>query len=539
MKRILSISMFALSACMLMAMPAKRDGVPRVMDDGTVVTVYLHGDESFHYTTLADGTFVRENAEGRMVRTETLTEEQISERFENSKIRRMRQITDKATPLNIAPRGLIILVSYSDVKIKEENTLEEFRQMHNGENYTNNGATGSARQYFIDQSMGKYKPQFDVVGPVTLENTQSYYGKNSTQGDDMHATDMIAEACKLADQQFDVNFAEYDNDNDGEVDFVYVIYAGFGEADGGGDNTVWPHAYWLWKYHGEIAGNIDLQLDGKRINTYACSSELDYTTQGLSGIGTFCHEFSHVLGLPDLYATNNATHATLGSWDILDYGPYNNHGKTPPAYSAYERFFMGWLKPVLLTEDAQVVLDELKECNCAGIITADGTSNLIGNDPNPLEFFMIENRQKTGWDKPLKGHGMMLTKVKYSYTKWYNNTVNNQKANMGVDIIEANGKTSQTGRSTDLYPAGANMVTPYENYPLTNIAESEDGIITFDFMSGGNGKIVNISKLSNGIEDIVASTEQDATVVRKVLLDGEIYIIRDGKTYNTLGQEVR
>lgn len=522
MNRIITIFAATAISIAMLAMPAKRDGIKRVMEDGSEIMVYLHGDENFHYMTLQDGTFVKENENGRIELAEQLSKDDIEKRIMDGKFRRARQITQKAIPLNIAPRGLIILVNFSDISMRPENTLEEFIEMHNSDNYTNNGATGSARQYFIDQSMGKYQPQFDVVGPITLDNASSYYGKNVGE-DEPNAPQMIADACAKADEMFDIDFTIYDNDNDGEVDFVYVIYAGYGEADGGSSSTVWPHSYWLWQYHGQVAGGIELLLDGKRINTYACSSELDYTTKSLSGIGTFCHEFSHVLGLPDFYATNGASHNTLGSWDILDYGPYNNNGKTPPAYSAYERFFMGWLTPIILNTDAEVVLDELQSCNCAGIITETGESNRIGNDPNPVEFYMVENRQKTGWDKPLKGHGMMLTKIKYSYNKWYNNTVNNTESNMGVDLIEASGRSSSTGRASDLYPCGTTYkyATPYDSYPISEITET-DGVIYFSFMNGGvkSGNTINISQLTVGVENNEIEDEE-----------GEILAI-----YNTLGQ---
>jgi M6 family metalloprotease-like protein len=193
-------------------------------------------------------------------------------------------------------------------------------------------SSGSARQYFHDTSWGQYNPQFDVVGPYTLSQSYAYYGKNN----DANVGEMIRDACKMADED-GVDFTQYDNDNDGKVDFVYVLYAGYGEADGGPANTVWPHNYDL-RYTG-----VTCNVDGKTVRNYACSNEISYYSKLYNGIGTFCHEFSHVLGLPDLYETNQTPKGlhTLLDWDILDYGPYNNDGNTPPAYSAYERFYMG------------------------------------------------------------------------------------------------------------------------------------------------------------------------------------------------------
>ena len=285
-----------------------------------------------------------------------------------------------------------------------------------------------------------------------------------------------------------MDFTLYDNDNDGYVDFVYVFYAGYGEADGGSANTIWPHAYSL------TASNINCTIDGKRVDSYACSNEMSSVSGVHDGIGTFCHEFSHVLGLPDLYITSNVrtTHKTLGEWDIMDYGPYNNDGNTPPNYSGHERFFMGWATPRVLTTDEEVVLHDLASTNEVLLISETDEHNLIGNDPSPSTFYILENRQQTGLDTYLPGHGLMLTKINYSYSKWHYNTVNNTSSSMGVDLIEADGKAPNQsnynlqngywGKATDLFPAGATAYSGLGNHAISNIQET-DGIITFTFGS--------------------------------------------------------
>lgn len=471
------------------ALPAFRDPVKRLTDTGDSLIVTLQGDHWLHYYLSEDGRHWKENKNGLLEQLPALSAPELLE-IRNSR-RKAGQAVSTATPLNIAPRGLVILANFKDVKFNEQNTVEAMTEMLNGDNYTYNNATGSARRYFIDQSNGEYAPYFDVVGPVTLSKDMDYYGEDDNsagyEGEDLHAVDMIVEACRLADSKFGVDFTKYDCDNDGEVDFVFVIYAGYNQAEGGPANTIWPHAFWVSDYHGKMAGGITCVLDGKKINTYACGSELrGKTGTTRCGVGTFCHEFSHVLGLPDLYVTSGSSnHRTQGSWDILDYGPYNNDGRTPPAYSAYERFFCGWLTPVILNSQGTYQLRELQESNSAAIITSTGSSNLKGNDPDPTEFYLIENRQQTGWDKYLKGHGMMITKISYTYSAWYYNTVNNSKNAMGVDIIEAKTNNSISDKATDLFPAGADAYTPYETYPITNITEI-DSIITFDFMGGGD-----------------------------------------------------
>lgn len=490
MKKIGLIAVLCLIINTLWAVPARKGGFVVSQPDGSELTVYQHGDEYFHWLTNKQGEWLSMDAEGYYRVTEALSAEQITAKRQAAP----RRAEYKATPLNIATRGLIILVNFKDAAFTTSKA--EMDSMLTGKNYTRNytykysGRTytveseGSAWKYFYDASNGQYDPQFDVVGPVTVSQNMAYYGGNNSYGD-KNPEAMIIEACKLVDDS--VDFSLYDNDNDGIADFVYVIYAGYGEADGGAANTIWPHQYYIYQY---------LNLDDTKIYRYACSNEMDNYTKHHTGIGTFCHEFSHVLGLPDLYETDmNNLHdqKTLGQWSILDYGPYNNDGNTPPSYSAYERFFMGWLTPRLITEPENVVLEDLKNNNEALLISSTDEHNLIGNDPNPTTFYLLENRQQTGWDEYLPGHGLMLTKIQYNYNKWYNNTVNNTATKMGVDLIEADGKAPQyddyrpsngyMGKAKDLFPAGATAYTQITDHAIEEITE-ENGVIAFKYKGG-------------------------------------------------------
>ncbi len=512
--RIFTLAAAVLFALNIAAKPAYRGGIDKVQPDGSVITIYQHGDEFFHYTTMEDGTWVERQADGFYKAIPALSEEQITVRRQQSPRLRKTEQVQQASPLNIAPKGLVVLVNFSDTKMQTGNTRDVFYRMHNASDYKDNGAYGSVRQYFIDQSKGKYQPQFDVVGPVTLSNTMKYYGGNvyndyyQSEEDDMaRIAEMVQEASKLADA-LGVDFSQYDHNKDGFVDFIYFIYAGYGEADSGIDDAIWPHMYWLHDGNG-----ITLELDDKKINTYACGSELNYETKKRDGIATFCHEFSHVLGLPDMYTTNGAGHKTLGMWDILDYGPYNDNGNTPPSYSAYERFFLGWLEPTVLdTIAATITIPELQGSNAAGLIAEDAVHNLKGNDPDPTTFFLLENRQQIGWDEFLPGHGMLVTKVRYNYRLWYQNGVNNMPARMGVDIIEADKNApSYTGyldgyfgKLGDAFPHGATEYAPFEHYALTNIVE-EDDLITFDLNGGGTS--TNL-KDPNAVSDVVLGEEE-------------------------------
>lgn len=495
MKKIVSIVICCATALCIYAVPARRMGRTVTQADGTTLTVYAHGDEHFHWLTNEQGEWIALNAQGNYEVIPALTDEQIQARRANSR-RRLPQQTTKATPLNIAPRGLIILVNFQDRAFTT--TKAEMDSMINGQNYTRDysytyggerlhiTSAGSAREYFYEASNHQYHPQFDVIGPVTVSQKTSYYGGNDRQGNDKHPEKMIQEACQLAKSEYNVDFTLYDNDNDDYVDFVYVFYAGYGEADGGAENTIWPHAYYL------TAANVTCIIDGKQVDSYACSNEMSSLSEVHDGIGTFCHEFSHVLGLPDLYITTevSTTHKTLGAWDIMDYGPYNNDGNTPPNYSGYERFFMGWGAPRVLTDGEEVTLHDLTSSNEVLLISETDEHNLIGNDPSPSTFYLLENRQQTGLDTYLPGHGLMLTKIQYNYSQWYSNSVNNTASRMGIDLIEADGKAPNyssynlnngyNGKATDLFPAGATAYEGITDRPITNIQE-KDGVITFTY----------------------------------------------------------
>ena len=457
------------------AIPARRGGVMITQPDGSEIMVYQHGDEYFHWMTNEKGEWLIKDANGSYQVTDSLSTEKIIARRKNAP----RQKENVGT-LNLSPRGLVILVNYQDVSFTT--SADEMYNMLMGKNYSRDytyvrsnktyvvKSEGSAQKYFYDASNGQYQPEFDIVGPVTLSQNMAYYGANDGNGNDVHPALMVAEACELVNGS--VDFTQYDNDNDGVVDFVYVYYAGYGEADGGDANTIWPHAW-------QVSAEKQLKLDGKKIDVYACSNELDYTTKAHSGIGTFCHEFSHVLGLPDLYATNGASHKTLDSWDIMDYGNYNNEGNTPPTYSAYERFYMGWLTPRLIVESENVVLDELQNSNSALLISTTDNHNLVGTNPSPTTFYILENRQQKAWDEFLPWSGMMLTKIQYNSNKWYNNVVNNTASSMGVDLIEADGITDKT-KAGDLFPAGATEYLGIDNHPIKNIRD-KNGVITFSY----------------------------------------------------------
>ena len=484
MKRIF-VLLLSIVCCALggvWAVPAKPIVKTLIQPDGSELKVRLVGDENGHYYITLEGNVVERDKDGWYVVGNGQQRE--GERLQMPRKRvHSSTVDEQRRAPHQAERGLVILVEFSDVSFSK--TRQNFDDLLNKEGYNYNGATGSARDYFRDASNGQYVPEFDVYGPYRLDSVMSYYGQNDRSGLDMHPDQMVVDAvAKLAsDSLVDINFADYDTDNDGYMDNLFVYYAGYGENEGAPENSVWPHA---WEVYEEYVKG-QLVYDGKQIKGYACTSELQGTSGVLMcGIGTFCHEFGHVLGLPDFYVTDySSQHKTLGDWDIMDAGAYLNGGNTPPTYSAHERFYLGWLTPEILNETGDFELEELQKSNKAYIVTETGEHNLDGGNPDPATYFLLENRQKTGWDRYLPGHGLMITKTIYNENNWYNNIPNNNKYLQGYDLIEADGKAPNNdyGKGGDLFPGMANVTSysPYENYSVINIVEKED-VISFSFV---------------------------------------------------------
>ena len=403
-------------------------------------------------------------------------------------------------------KGLVILVAFADQDFNTAYTTsahDYFNDLLNKPGFNEFGGTGSAADYYRDQSMGQFDPEFTLVGPVKLTRKTAYYGGNDTWGNDKAPEQMVIDACRAIDDQ--VNFADYDNDGDGFVDFVFVFYAGQGEASYGDEDTIWPHSWNL------ASGGKSLRLDGVSIDKYACTNEWQMAMP--DGMGTFVHEFSHVMGLPDLYVTSGNGSHTPGAYSIMDYGPYNNNSRTPPAYSAYERNAMGWLQPILLDGARSVTLDHILDSNDACLVATDRDS----------EFFLFENRQQQGWDTYIPGHGMLVWHIDFVQNIFDQNIVNNKASHSYVDIVEANGTTSSTnprimagypfpgtGGVTEFTATGKPAFVTWKGdpiyLPVTEIAEdAETGQISFSVDGGGLPAPTAVDATDKGTDWFIAA----------------------------------
>ncbi len=486
MKRFLTLALAFSIATLAGAVPAKRTTKTLTLADGSTIEATLTGDESNHYWLSADNIKYEEDADGffkeissdasatRAQRAKAMT-------TENTQRRSQRLAANSLTGNK---RGIVILVNFSDKSMA--NSQSDFDNAFNQEGYSENGSAGSVRDYFLSQSYNKLTIDFDVVGPVTVSRSMQYYGQNDSDGNDKYPATMVIEALKLVDSE--VDFSKYDWDGDGYVDQVYVIYAGYGEAQGASENTIWPHEWSLYaaNYYGDGEGSQT--LDGVIIDTYACSNELIGTSGSqMDGIGTACHEFSHCLGLPDMYDTNSVNYG-MGSWDLLDYGCYNGNGYVPAGYTSYERMFAGWLTP---TE-----ISEYSEISGMQALTDSPEAYIIYNQNVKTEYYLLENRQKSGFDASLPASGLLVLHVDYDEEAWTSNTLNNTVNHERMTIIPADGLKSMTTETKDPWPQtnateltnsstpGATLYnynsdgTKYMNMPIRSIAMS-NGLISF------------------------------------------------------------
>ena len=535
MKKHILFLILVFVAIAAVAAPARRNAKKVKQSDGTELTVVLTGDEAMHFYTTLDGkplvkesngdySYATFSSQGEFVSTKCLAHDKgsrtLSERNliasidyaqmmstvnNASKARsvKYRAAAQKAGS-QIKPEGevniAVVLVQFQDVKFTY--TKEDVDNLLNTEGYKLENpfaeSVGSARDYFIAQSDGKFRPNFMVTDIVTLDNNMAYYGGNNSSGDDKKPSYAIKEGIQKANATFD--FSQCDNNGDGEVEFVYCIYAGYSESYGAEENTIWPHQWELSAQAGLIT------VDGVRCNTYACSGELvyneDYESEigkVLAGIGLICHEFSHCLGLHDIYdVTYESGNWGMDYWDVMDQGNYAAEGYVPVGYSAYQRDFCGWRKLVVLEEKGDYSMEPL---------TQRGVAYKIVNDANPNEYYILENRKQEEWDSYLFNSGMLVIHVDYNKSAWDNNTINTTKNHPRYTLIPADNKLAVygdvsaqefvaslkgdvwpgTSGNTELtntsIPAAKVYTGGYMNKPVRNI-EYKDNIISFNFMGG-------------------------------------------------------
>lgn len=495
--------------------PSRMRPIKVTAPDGSEMTVVATGDEHNHRFVDA--------STGRTVEWLPATAASKSTPAMRARAKSPAKVT--SFPTIGEKRFLVVLVEFKNKKFKVADPARYFHRHLNERGFSDDAAKGCVAEYYEDCSDGRFKPVFDVIGPVTMNHDYAFYGSSGT--DDSPAMKMVVEAVNMIDGE--VDFSHYDLNADGEVDNVYFYYAGLGQADGGDAQTIWPHSWDL------ESNSMQVTLDGVTVNAYACSPELDGSSKP-NGIGTFCHEFGHVLGLPDLYASGYSDALHPANWSLMASGNYLDDGRTPPGLSSYERYELGWVEPKTLSYPLSVELSPLgtpdfdNRCDyrCCRIDTE-----------RVNEYFMLENRQKSGWDTHLPGHGMLVWHIDYNPNIWDRNVVNQTPSHQYVDIVEANNATSHSQDAGIPFP-GTSKVTSFTaetrpalrswsgmaiDVPLTSIAEN-GSTVTFDVLGGKTpvGAVTNLAITSVGA-DFISLQWETATAAERydIAVDGNFY----------------
>mgnify|MGYP000003277285 FL=1 len=413
--------------------------------DGTTITVRAYGDEDLSYFLASDGTLLYQEgtnfyiagvkADGTLYSTGVLAHEpsmrtikeisaikaQNAKAFYNSmetqakanKVRREPMIPDNSLLPSLGKHKIpVILVEFSDVEFSVENPKATFDKYLNGKELFNKETDpemgqnyASVAKYFKDMSFGKFEPEFEVYGPVNLGKPLATYGAGYSSEENMGL--LLTDACTAVDDE--VDFTQYDSNDDGNIDLIYIIYAGFSQSIAGNStDCIHPKSGYL---------SLAKSFDGMDVKRYGVNNELNGTPADqangpiINGIGLFCHEFSHCMGLPDLYPKSGSIaeaciNQNMDYWSLMDAGEYTANGYRPTAYTAWERERLGWMEIGTLTGPSNVELKSLDEGGAAFRIYND-------KDETGHEYYIVENVQNNGWNKNLFGNGLMVTHVDY------------------------------------------------------------------------------------------------------------------------------
>ena len=477
-----------------------------------------------------------------------------------NKVRREPMTPDNSLLPSLGKHKIpVILVEFSDVEFSVENPKATFDKYLNGKELFNKETDpemgqnyASVAKYFKDMSFGKFEPEFEVYGPVNLGKPLATYGAGYSSQENMGL--LLTDACTAVDDE--VDFTQYDSNDDGNIDLIYIIYAGFSQSIAGNStDCIHPKSGYL---------SLAKSFDGMDVKRYGVNNELNGTPADqangpiINGIGLFCHEFSHCMGLPDLYPKSGSIaeaciNQNMDYWSLMDAGEYTANGYRPTAYTAWERERLGWMEIGTLTGPSNVELKSLDEGGAAFRIYND-------KDETGHEYYIVENVQNNGWNKNLFGNGLMVTHVDYLSSQFSLGgcKVNNTGGHPRMHVMAADGmfvpeyflgSTIEDSYITFLKEHNADLVAKYggqvfsiEDYkaeaagdlfpgtsnatsltddsqpmkawtyngetmgkPITDITnDTEKGIVSFKFMGGGEPV--------DGINEVTVNKTTDSRV---------------------------
>lgn len=443
--------------------------------DGSTLMVVLHGDESYSWYTTLDGVMLshvnqsffissinqqgllqptrqlaheaqqRSTAEQQLVKAQAPLKPLFLKEASHRLSKARATVTSKYFPHKGSPTALVILAQFTDTVFHMADPKASFEQFLNGGTPSDLGCGearnySSVKQYFSDMSNGQFVPNFKVVGPVTLPNPLKYYGADNGDSRDINYTQFVTDACAEAAKITSFDDPALDSDNDGTIDLVSIIYAGFGQNNGAMTDALW--AKMSFRNVGEFNGkNVNLNMivhelnaNEKQLKTVNPASNGSFSVPQIAGVGVFCHEFSHTLGLPDLYATvasANLNNQCMEYWSLMDGGEYVHNSYHPTAYTAWEREVMGWQTPQLLNADGTYTLKTYAN---------GGEVYKLQNSASDTDYLLFENIQKQGWNQYLSGHGLLVYRIHANPTTLSAmRPLNNVAGQPGVTVVPADG----------------------------------------------------------------------------------------------------
>ena len=521
------------------AVPAYPGLVNVKQPDGTTISLYLKGDEKVHWMESEDGyslmydnnksiVYAISDEKGDMIPSSVVAREfstrsTSDQSFLKDIPKKLRyseaQINTLKSIWEIVPKSsntgsiqfraavgdakaICALVGFLDKPVVK--TKEEFNNLMNQAGYSAVGAIGSVNDYYYENSYGKLNLVVTVAGPYTLAKNWSYYGENDTNGNDKRVQEFAKEAANFVFKDPGVNPGDFDNDGNGKIDAFHIIYAGYGEEAGGGDDCIWAHKSGFYPA---------LTFGNKKLDVYSCSPELrGKSGSNLTHIGVICHELCHVFGAPDFYDVDyegsGGNFDGTGTWDLMANGSWNNGGACPAHINMYQKIQFGWVTPEVLTQQKTITNMPNSAMNAVAYRYNTSTSG---------EYFILENRQKTGFDRYLAGTGLLIYRVSVTNTDISNNTVNN-KYPQKVYPVCASANTNPTGTPASYgdinsagcpFPGNTNK-TSFTDYSipsataqngdntiksLTEIKE-QNGVISFKFMMLEDSLVSNFQAIS-------------------------------------------
>jgi M6 family metalloprotease-like protein len=412
----------------------------------------------------------------------------------------------------------VLMVEFTDAKFKEQHTqalIQDYLSKEGFKYEYNSNSRGSVRDYFVAQSQGKFKPNFQLLGKVTINKSYVYYGKNPQDGIgiDENCQELPGDAMRAAKEQLGVDFTSYikeapDKWHDDGIPLICLLYAGEGEAiKPEYPDLIWPHQFDYGGQGTTIQGIIEGQ--GVHLSAYFVGNELEIFKQEngpdlerLMGIGVFVHELGHALGLPDWYRTAGVTEEdrkpenmddAFGFWSVMDGGCYEDDGWSPVGYTAYERSYMGWLALGKCEEKSNYTLNATYGEYPAIYIPKT-------NDPKETEYFIVETRKPSLWYPESYGSGLMVTRYAYDQTEWLYDRPNNDKNNKRGMMVTANGqRIKNLAQPAHLFGNGVNSISGLKYlsgvdapFSISNIVKNDDGSVSFDFDPGTGTAIESI-----------------------------------------------